>query len=545
VLILSKTIDVDASQHPELSSMFERIDQVMETDPQEAVQLLSRALLLALPLDDQALFSALYSRLGSSNLVLLNPVSIRNYEAALDAAEQCQRLDLKVDALHGLGLTFLRFEEFHTALDYCERSMQLARAENYVSKFPKILIAIALVLTRTQQYQRSVVFTREASETAVLLGDRAEQANALNVWADNLIIWYIEVQEQSGIQHTEYLDEAIELAMESRRLAQEIGAVRTELMVAETLAHAMEYRGRCVEAKAYLEETQQRLNKYGFAKEVLDTQLRLGALLLRLGNLDESIALLQKTRREALKLSNYQPLPDLLKSLCTAFEMKEDFRSALAVMKEIHLTVSKQRDQRSQISAQIFAAKMDLERAQQEAEAHKTRVSQLEDFNRSLQVQAHEDPLTGLPNRRALEESLGRRLGAPVVTMAFVMGDIDFFKKVNDEFSHLIGDEVLRHVGKLIRDCLRPNDLASRIGGEEFAILLDQCKEDRMVDTCDRIRRMIERYDWDRVAPSLRVTMSFGTTYFQVGDSLTSMMTRADSALYAAKHNGRNRVEAG
>lgn len=541
---MSKTIDVDASQHPELSSMFERIDQVMETDPQEAVQLLSRALLLALPLDDQALFSALYSRLGSSNLVLLNPVSIRNYEAALDAAEQCQRLDLKVDALHGLGLTFLRFEEFHTALDYCERSMQLARAENHVSKFPKILIAIALVLSRTQQYQRSVVFAREASETAVLLGNRAEQANALNVWADNLITWYDEVQEQSGIQHIEYLDEAIELAIESRRLAQELGAVRTELMVAETLAHAMECRGQCVEAKAYLVDAQQRLSKYGFVKEMLDTQMRLGSLLLSLGDVDESIALLEKTRRDALKLSNYQPLPDLLKSLCTAFEIKEDFRSALAVMKEIHLMVSKQHDQRAQISAQIFAAKMDLERAQQEAEAHKTRVSQLEDFNRSLQVQAHEDPLTGLPNRRALEESLGRRLGAPVVTMAFVMGDIDFFKKVNDEFSHLIGDEVLRHVGKLIRECLRPNDLASRIGGEEFAVLLDQCKEDRMVDTCDRIRRMIERYDWDRVAPGLRVTMSFGTTYFQVGDSLTSLMTRADTALYAAKHNGRNRVEA-
>ena len=536
-------IQLDLKKHPELKSILSRIDGVLETDPQEAINILSSALLLALPLEDQELFSVLYSYLGASNLVLLNPVAIRNYEAALDAADQCQRLDLKIEALHGLGITFLRFGELNSSLEYSEKAMQLARSENAANLIPKILVTLGVAFLHTHQFQRGTVFLQESVESATLLGDKLSIAKAKNTWADTLINWYIDELETKNLRHPEYLDLSVKLATESKQLANEINAIRTELMVSETLAHALQCRGDHQDAMDCLNDAKQNLDGHGFIKEMLDIDLRMGELLTQIGDLDGSIALLIKTRNEAKKLLNYHSLSDLLKGLCQAYELKEDYRSALEVMKDVHSTVMKQRDYRSQISAQIYAAKMDLERAQKEAEDHKKKVSLLENYNISLQAQANEDPLTSLPNRRSLEDYMKRRFDSSTATMAFVMCDIDFFKKVNDNFSHLIGDDVLRDVGKLIRDSLRPNDFAARIGGEEFAIILDQCKEEHMIVTCDRIRQIIERYDWSKVSPKLRVTMSFGVTYYHHGDTLLSLMSRSDAALYAAKHNGRNRVE--
>jgi diguanylate cyclase (GGDEF)-like protein len=536
-------IQFDLKKYPELKSILSRIDGVLETDPQEAVNILSSALLLALPIDDQELFSVLYSYLGASNLVLLNPVAIRNYEAALDAADQCQRLDLKIEALHGLGITFLRFGELNSSLEYSEKAMNLARAENVANLIPKILVTLGVAFLHTHQFQRGTVFLQESVESATILGDQLSIAKAKNTWADTLINWYIDELETKNLRHPEYLDLSVKLATESKQIAREINAVRTELMVSETLAHALECRGDYQDAMDSLNYAKNNLDGHGFIKEMLDIDLRMGELLTQVGKIDESIAVLIATRNKAKKLLNYHSLADLLKGLCHAYELKNDYRSALEVMKDVHSTVMKQRDYRSQISAQIYAAKMDLERAQKEAEDHKKKVSVLENYNISLQAQANEDPLTSLPNRRSLEDYMKRRFDSSTSSMTFVMCDIDFFKKVNDNFSHLIGDDVLRDVGKLIRDSLRPNDFAARIGGEEFAIILDQCKEEHMIVTCDRIRKIIERYDWSKVSPKLRITMSFGVTYYHHGDNLLSLMSRSDTALYAAKNNGRNRVE--
>lgn len=536
-------IQLDLNKHPELKSILNRIDGVLETDPQEAVNLLSSALLLALPLEDQELFSVLYSYLGASNLVLLNPVAIRNYEAALHAAELCQRLDLKVDALHGLGITFLRFGELNSSLEYSEKAMQLARAEDIAAAIPKILVTLGITFLHTHQFQRGTVFLKESVDSATLLGDQLSIAKAKNTWADTLISWYIDELENNQTRHPEFLDLSVRLATESKKIAHDINAIRTELMVSETLAHALQHRENYQEAMNCLHNAKTNLDGHGFVKEMLDIDLRMGVLLTKTGDLDGSIALMINTRNKAKKLMNYQPLANLLQGLCCAYELKEDFRSALAVMRDVHATVMKQRDYRSQISAQIYAAKMDLERAQKEAEDHKKKVSLLENYNISLQAQANEDPLTRLPNRRSLEDFMKRRFDSSTSTMAFVMCDIDFFKKVNDNFSHLVGDDVLREIGKLIRDSLRPNDFAARIGGEEFSIILDQCKEEHMIVTCDRIRKIIEKFDWSKVSPKLRITMSFGVTYYHHGDTLLTLMARSDAALYAAKHNGRNRVE--
>lgn len=540
---MSEIFDLDARAHPRMSAMLDKIEAVIDSDPNASVALLGEAIGHALPLGDQALLSALYSNLGICNVVLHNPVAVRNFETALDCAEQAGRTDLKVDALHGLGRTFVVFGELGSALEYCEKAMQLARECGEVRKFPKVLLTFGLIFAKTGQFERCIAINREAAESATILGDKRFLALALNNLADTLISWYLALREESGLFRVELLDEAVRHAQASIQVVQQTGIIRSELMVAETLAHALEQKGNYGAALTYLEETLQRLQGHGFVKEMLDIHMRKGALLFRLGRVQDGIDELLSTRLAALKLGNYPHLADLLKDLCEAQEAQGDFKAALASMREYHSVILKQRDYRAQISAQIYAAKMDLERAQKEVESHKNRVSQLEDFNRSLTMQAHEDTLTGLPNRRALEESMLLRLQAPQVDFAFIMCDIDFFKKVNDEYSHLIGDDVLRLIGTLIKDCLRSNDMAARIGGEEFALVLDHCNHLKLLEACNRIRRIVESFSWDNVAQGLHITMSFGVTLCTSGDTLKSLMERADSALYSAKRNGRNRSE--
>ncbi|MES2073485.1 MAG: diguanylate cyclase [Pseudomonadota bacterium] len=526
-----------------LPGLLAEIESTIDSRPAIAIQLLEQALRLAEPEGDARLLGQLYCKLGNCRIVFHDPMGIRDFEAALEYAEQSKSQDVKTDILHGLARTFIAFGDTNSALEYCEKAIALVRQLDDQNKYPHILMTLGVVFVFTQQYERGIDIFREAASLCLGAADKGGQARALNNWADSLVSHYEGLCENGKSPDLSMLDNAIQYARQSLLLAHESGMVRTQLLANETLAHALEERGEYGSALQQLESSLVELSGLGFTKEELDIKVRIGALLMRMGKIEQAIACLQEARAVALQLGNYPHLSDLLRMMSSAQESCKDFSAALNVYKEFHAVTLKSRDQRAQISAQIFAAKMDLERVQQEAEAHKSRVNQLEDFNRTLRVQVHEDILTGLPNRRALEDQMSQRLTGRTANITFAMADIDFFKQVNDSYSHLVGDDVLRHVGALIRSCLRSGDMAARIGGEEFALVLDRTKESRSVEACERIRKAIENYDWTVIAPDLHVTMSFGVTHIQTGDDLKGMMTRADSALYRAKRNGRNCVE--
>lgn len=158
------------------------------------------------------------------------------------------------------------------------------------------------------------------------------------------------------------------------------------------------------------------------------------------------------------------------------------------------------------------------------------------------------DVLTGLCNRRWLEERLPRFLarhqwsGEPLAVLVL---DIDFFKRINDDFGHAAGDEALRTVGKTITACLRPTDFAARYGGEEMVILLPDTPMEGAMAAAERVRRVIATTPpIDFEGRTLRpITVSIGVAVNEKNDTATSIITRADGALYRAKSGGRNRVE--
>lgn len=163
-----------------------------------------------------------------------------------------------------------------------------------------------------------------------------------------------------------------------------------------------------------------------------------------------------------------------------------------------------------------------------------------------LNLQAMRDPLTGLFNRRQLEESLhreilrARRIGAPVGVMAI---DVDHFKQVNDTHGHEVGDCALRAVTEELTSCVREEDIAFRTGGEEFVIILPGVGRAALRSRAEAIRRMVEQARISTGMGSLKLTVSIGLASFpSYGDTGQPVLRAADAALYKAKAAGRNRV---
>lgn len=158
---------------------------------------------------------------------------------------------------------------------------------------------------------------------------------------------------------------------------------------------------------------------------------------------------------------------------------------------------------------------------------------------------AWEDELTGLPNRRLadlrIREEMARflRYKRP---FALCMGDIDRFKRVNDEHSHALGDQVLRTIAHLLTGHLREVDLVARYGGEEFVFVMPETTASEATEVCEKLRAGIEAYDWDQLAPGLEVTMSFGVAESSGMGEASETLAQADKRLYRAKRAGRNAV---
>ena len=165
-----------------------------------------------------------------------------------------------------------------------------------------------------------------------------------------------------------------------------------------------------------------------------------------------------------------------------------------------------------------------------------------------LAVLAQVDTLTGLANRRYFLENAERELSKTHRyggTVSVLMMDIDYFKKVNDSYGHHAGDLVLQAVGQLFLKTLRHSDFVGRIGGEEFAVILPQTDAERALELAVRLRQMVESAEIARgEGTPLRVTISIGVTTLGQMDNtnLDTLISQADSALYEAKRNGRNRV---
>jgi diguanylate cyclase (GGDEF)-like protein len=169
-----------------------------------------------------------------------------------------------------------------------------------------------------------------------------------------------------------------------------------------------------------------------------------------------------------------------------------------------------------------------------------------------MQEAAQLDPLTGLQNRRALVDTYKqlqatdnqrRRHRGSNQPVALLLADVDTFKSINDEYGHNVGDDVLKGVAQLMSQSVRQRDVVARWGGEEFAMLLPRADRKTALRVAEGVRKNAETGDLMAGVENDRpVTLSLGVTMVDLLEPLELSMAKADLALYAAKHQGRNQV---
>ncbi len=194
------------------------------------------------------------------------------------------------------------------------------------------------------------------------------------------------------------------------------------------------------------------------------------------------------------------------------------------------------------LSAYLLGIKVQRGRTQQLVER---RTRELRATERRLRQLAVTDELTGLFNRRHLEEMIERELGRLqryAEPASIIMFDLDHFKEINDSLGHEAGDRVLRQVARLLEARIRQTDTGGRWGGEEFMILCPGARDDQAAELAEQIRGFLASLHMEGVP---KITASFGVTAIQASDSSEELLRRVDALLYDAKRAGRNRVVAG
>jgi diguanylate cyclase (GGDEF)-like protein len=180
------------------------------------------------------------------------------------------------------------------------------------------------------------------------------------------------------------------------------------------------------------------------------------------------------------------------------------------------------------------------------SESFNQMVHQLDESRHQQEIASRTDALTGVNNRRHFSELLEaeiercRRYGS---TLSVMMLDLDHFKHVNDTHGHAAGDEALRTFARtLLCSGLRKNDFWGRLGGEEFALVLPEIGIDSALEPAERIRSTLEKTSVQHGPATFRITVSIGISQYQQGDTIETVVGRADQAMYEAKQTGRNKI---
>jgi diguanylate cyclase (GGDEF)-like protein len=465
---------------------------------------------------------------------------------AMEAINLCQAagdLTATAQANEVMARILLDGGDLAAALEFGLAATQAAE----VSDDPAAGVAAGRAMTNIyaalRQWDTALEFGERYSETARLAGDTVAESVALSTVAYVYAAMSSDATDRGESEKARTLGEqSVELSRTAMLMSRESGNRLNESTCMANLAEMLADVGRPQEGLDLLDSWP--------SDPTLDTGNMIahhresrGAVLLAQGRVREAADLMAVGVAEAptpqYKISAYR-------SLWTALEQLGDLRGALDAHKQLFTLVTKQLSEQAQRAASVAAVRLETVQAQARAAMLQLETSELqrtnEDLNRSsedFRRQALEDPLTGLPNRRRLDQLLASDLRS----CSLILLDVDHFKWVNDGYSHLVGDAVLRELGSVLRATCRDGDTALRFGGEEFALVMLGTSIEGALAMAERARASVQAHNWSALAPGLAVTASFGVALGTEVDTSIELLALADRRLLKAKELGRNRVE--
>ncbi|MEJ1992599.1 MAG: diguanylate cyclase [Maritimibacter sp.] len=248
----------------------------------------------------------------------------------------------------------------------------------------------------------------------------------------------------------------------------------------------------------------------------------------------EALEMCNRGLRAAEAVAKLDLMRDCVKLLSEIHEVQGNFKDALCAYKQYHQLAQKVEGEKIRCRARAVAIYYEAEKLRKEADMARARAEK-------SAKEATTDPLTGVANRRHFEREFKRYLAEEPEKLAVLYIDLDHFKSVNDRFSHAIGDRVLQRAAQIFTKCCRREDLVSRIGGEEFVLLLKGVPQEVAERACTRILDSIREYDWSMIAEGLSLTTSIGMAMSHEEQNGERLLAMADARLYHAKHSGRDK----
>ena len=512
----------------------EMSEQLYERDPTRGAQLAREAIELAratgdVPGEAQGLYC-----LGR------NLYCQADYPLVFETQAAANALFRTLGDTHGqarcanlLGITHRQLSDYSRALEMYEAALRGFRETNDLRWQARIISNIGNVEIQLGNFNTALELFEQALELRRQCGDNEGAGFDLNNAAFGHVQRALQLRSAGELEGCQVqAEKALALLEGALRIARQYGYRRLEAFCVQTMGEAYQAMARpqvALEmADAFLEiahaSNDRWIEAYGLAC--------IGDLRHAVGQHDAALIALRKALGTFESLGARDQVARVLRAMSQAHEAVGQLPQALACLRRAGSIEQHLRSEETESRARAIAARRRLDQLKIESERY-----------RRL---AMEDALTGLANRRQLDERLATLIrdakkSGTLVTVA--LADVDHFKGINDRFSHAVGDEVLRCVGEILRGFCRLGDLAGRYGGEEFVLVFRAMDLRAAAEICERVRRRVEHYDWSSIHPHLRVTLSIGLATSGSFEEPDALLDTADHWLYEAKHRGRNQVQ--
>jgi diguanylate cyclase (GGDEF)-like protein len=469
----------------------------------------------------------------------------------LDALSACRQAQGSADELGrleaSLAFTFVNIGLPDEATEHAAAALAMAEAMTRLDERIRALNAVALTNTRLGHFRSA-----KALYSQIVREGRGAGGAAQGERGRAMINLGVCLNDEA---RTLPPDDPRRAPLLRRQLRCNRAALTTALRPGNALAamlnttEALVMLGRADEASRQLAVLEPQL------RDSRDTELRAFAIGLEArigmqrGDADAAASLFGRAIELFDSIDSQDEVPGVLEELSKAEEARGRLPEALNAERRASAMRRARAKALGETRMKVVEARYELELARREAEAQRTLEARIDQQRAQLKAQTEAlsqavrtDPLTELGNRRMLQE-VATVLGAPsAVPFSVALIDVDHFKRINDRFSHRVGDRVLQRIADIVRDNCRPTDVAARYGGEEFALVLPGMTRDVAGRVCERLRERIEAFDWASIRDGMAVTVSIGLSADLCPADLEEVLARADLCLYAAKEGGRNQV---